>query len=97
MILEFYNDANTTSGLYGKYAVLRMSTQEFNWITGLPDATTISSASWGYSINGKFYVGLTFANALPAIYSFDHLTHTAKQGLVVKDITSIGGIGMVAK
>ena len=95
MLLEFYNEANVSSGTYGRYAVLKMSTQEFNWISGLPDESTIASASWAFSVNGKFYVGLTFADTYPAVYSFDHLTHTAKRGLVIKDVTSIAGIGFV--
>lgn len=97
VILEFYNDANISSGLYGRYAVLKMSTMEFNWITGLPAESSITAAGWGFSHEGKFYVGFTFADQLATIYAIDHLTHTAKRGLSVDGVTSIASLGFVQK
>lgn len=95
--LEFYNTAGApaTAGAATQYAVVRMSTKEFHWVTGFPAMGDITSTSWPYAnpLTGKSYVGVTTANEEPAIYVVDPKTFSAKKGIVVKGATAISGLG----
>ena len=56
-LIEFFNTADAYENMSpsGKIAVVKMSTQELTWVTGLPDPTTVS-ISWGDGLNGKYYL-----------------------------------------
>jgi len=91
-----------TQGLNGKgqgttkMAVYKGRSKEFRYVTGLPDASVISSFGIGatpYCENGCAYVGVvTTDGAKPAIYRIDAKTARATRGLTV-DAESISAVG----
>lgn len=99
--LEFYNAAGApgSSSAATQYAIVRMSTKEFNWVSGFPAMDQITSTSWPYAnpLTGKSYVGVTVANEDPAIYVVDPKTYSAKKGIVVKGATGITGLGYLTQ
>ncbi|RDC55175.1 DUF4374 domain-containing protein [Pedobacter chinensis] len=98
--LEFYNTAGApaTAGAASQYAIVRMSTKEFKWISGFPAKEEITATSWPYAnpLTGKCYVGVTTANADPVVYVVDPKTFSAKKGMVVRGATGISGLGYLS-
>lgn len=95
-LLEFYNDkGGSTAGEAAQYAVVKMSTQEFNWVSDLPAKETITNAGWPFIHNGKVYFGITTATDLPAVYSIDPVTGTGRKGITVGGVTSIPGLAFI--
>lgn len=100
-LLEFYNEKDSYAVMDEAtlYGVVRMSTKELKWISGLPDKAEIPDRGTGWPFNheGKLYIGIESATDSPAIYTIDPVTATAKKGVRVKDATSIPGIAFIQK
>lgn len=96
-LLEFYNDI-ATGGVATQFAVVKMSTQDFKWVSGLPSKEEIPDLGmkWPFSRNGKMYLGVTTAVGSPAIWVLDPATATATKGITVADVESIEGLGFIA-
>lgn len=102
-LVEFYNEkaaANEqVSGSATQYALLDMSAQTFDWISGLPNKADIADngVKWPYVFNGNIYMGVTTVNEDPRIYVIDPNTRTAKKGMLAKNAETIESITFVAK
>lgn len=68
-----------------KLAVINLETKSFQWVTGLPEAATISDFSMtNYSPeNGIAYLGITTTDNKSAVYKVDANTAVATRGLEV--------------
>lgn len=74
-------------------AVYRGSTQSFTYVTGLPDANTISSFSaTPYTEDGMIHIAVMTTDSYPTIYTINPTTAAATAGLVVEadDVSAIG-------
>lgn len=98
-LLEFYNDAAayTSNDPATTYGIAKMSTRQFNWISGFPNVTEIPDrgTGWPFNYNGKMYIGVESATESPAIYVIDPVTATATKGLTVQNATSIPGMALI--
>jgi len=98
-LLEMYNITNAGGNAGGsatQYAVVRMSTKEFNWVrTGIPGVDDILVSlftPWPVATTGKIYIGITPKEGQPSVYAIDPKTATAKKGITVNGVTSILGL-----
>lgn len=96
-LLEFFSEQGQTSSNDSKhFGVVKVTTQEFKWVTGLPDKSEITSdTGWSFVHNGKVYIGISTATAGSAVYSIDPVTAVGKKGLVVEDVESIQGMTFI--
>lgn len=94
-LLQMYTQGLNSKGTGAtKMAIFKGSDKSFHYVTGLPDASVISSFSNApYCQNGVAYVGVvTSDGAQPALYKIDPASHTATKGLTVTS-TSISAVG----
>jgi hypothetical protein len=81
-----------------KFAVVNVYDGTFNWVAGLPDATSIQSttADYGYSdLDGTGYIGIYYTDdgvAKSVVYKVDAATATATAGLATDGEAAITGI-----
>lgn len=88
-LLEFYTDKTKYGNMdaSGKMAVVDMDAQSLTWVTGLPDASTVSFG-WGDGYAGSYYLPVaaptsmsggsnTSATVTPTIYKIDATTGVA--------------------
>ncbi len=88
-LLEFYTDKNKYGNMdaSGKMAVVDMDAQSLTWVTGLPDASTVSFG-WGDGYAGSYYLPVaaptsmsggstSSASVTPTIYKIDATTGAA--------------------
>lgn len=87
-LLEYYNEQYETlnvSSAATQYAVVRMGTKDFKWVTtGFPAKGSITATGWPFAHNGKMYFPVTTDSARPTVYVIDPATATAKAGLVIE-------------
>ena len=88
-LLEFYTDKEKYGNMdaSGKMAVVDMEAQSLIWVTGLPDASTVSFG-WGDGYAGAYYLPVaaptsmsggssTTSTVTPTIYKIDATTGVA--------------------
>ena len=88
-LLEFYTDKTKYGNMdtSGKMAVVDMDTQSLTWVTGLPDASTVSFG-WGDGYAGAYYLPVAAPTSMsggsgsttsvtPTIYKIDATTGVA--------------------
>ncbi len=88
-LLEFYTDKTKYGNMdaSGKMAVVDMDAKSLTWVTGLPDASTVSFG-WGDGYAGTYYLPVaaptsmsggsdTGASVTPTIYKIDATTAVA--------------------
>ena len=88
-LLEFYTDKNKYGNMdaSGKMAVVDMDAQSLTWVTGLPDASTVSFG-WGDGYAGSYYLpvaaptsmsggSVSSSSVTPTIYKIDATTGAA--------------------
>ena len=88
-LLEFYTDKNKYGNMdaSGKMAVVDMDAQSLTWVTGLPDASTVSFG-WGDGYAGSYYLPVAAPTSMsggsdssssvtPTIYKIDATTGAA--------------------
>ena len=88
-LLEFYTDKNKYGNMdaSGKMAVVDMDAQSLTWVTGLPDASTVSFG-WGDGYAGTYYLPVAAPTSMsggsgsdssvtPTIYKIDATTGAA--------------------
>jgi hypothetical protein len=86
-----------------RLAILKASTKEFRWVTGMPADNIISSfGSAPYFEDGKAYMPVVFKGesegadaADPAIYVINTSTAVATKGLTVKANNGVSAIGIL--
>ncbi|RZF57443.1 DUF4374 domain-containing protein [Sphingobacterium corticibacterium] len=85
-LLEMYNETGApgSQSPATQYAIVKMSTQSFTWVTGIPAKDEITNAGWPYIHNGKIYIGITTPDEDPTVYVIDGKTGVGKAGIVVK-------------
>ncbi len=68
-----------------RLAVINLVTQEFKWVTGVPEASLISGFSTtNYSPkNGESYIGITTTDNKSTVYKINTATATAARGIEV--------------
>ena len=79
-----------------KLAVFNASKATLEYVKGLPEPEHITSFGRSdnvYTENGFAYQLITTDNDAPAVYKIDPATATATKGLVVKNATSLDGLG----
>lgn len=101
-ILEFYRDKGVRDLMVvpaTQFAILDMDTQNFTWVTGIPDKNKIVSGGTSGSIpmyhDGKVYIPITESKQDPAIYIADINTGVARKGAVIKGTTEIRALGFL--
>ena len=101
-ILDFYPDKDTYGNMTnsGKWAVVDMSEKTLIWVTGLPEATavtTVSSWGWGDGYNGYFYLPVTpdDASVASSIYKINATTGVASLFFTSTSTDLIKGISIV--
>lgn len=100
-ILEIYSgkDANLMMTKATQFAIVDMDTQDFKWVTGIPNKNNISSGGTSGSIpmyyNGNVYIPVTEYGQDPAIYIADVNTGAAHKGAVIKGATEIRALGFL--
>ncbi|MGL2993152.1 DUF4374 domain-containing protein [Flavobacterium sp. TSSA_36] len=86
-LLEYYNekyDSITTESVATQYAVVKMGSKKFNWLSsGFPAKENIVSTGLPFAQNGKMYFPITTDSAKPTIYVIDPAKASAKAGLVI--------------
>lgn len=95
-LLEMYNTTGTASsgGIATQYAVIKMSTKSFKFITeGFPTIDQISSIGWPFTADGKAYIPVMTTNGYPTVYVVESTTAKATKGVSISDATSISGLG----
>lgn len=105
-LLEMYNTPGVvaSSAAATKYAVVRMSTQDFKWVAvrlqpdlpGFPATTEITSTGWPFTADGKAYISVVTPNTNPTVYVIDPITATAKKGISVSGVSAIPGMGKLS-
>jgi hypothetical protein len=93
-LLECYNavGAPGSSSAATQYGVVKMSTKDFKWVSGIPAKDNISNTGWPFTSNGKAYIPVTAADAQPAVYNLDPKSGVAKKGITVSGVNSIPGL-----
>lgn len=100
-ILEIYSgkDNNLMMTKATQFAIVDMDTQDFKWVTGIPEKNNISSGGTSGSIpmyyNGNVYIPITEYEQDPAIYIADVNTGIAHKGAVIKGATEIRALGFL--
>ena len=94
-LLQMYEEAYTAAKFTGdalSLAIFKASDKSFKYVTGLPEASSITSLCHGLTqpliIDGKFYVDVSVEEDC-AYYGIDYINATATKGLVVKGAASI--------
>lgn len=87
------NDMSSTA-LRTRFAIVDVESKTFNWVTGLPEATTITSVSKPYvsEKEGTIAFALTTSSEHPFIYQVDAATAAATKGVEVIS-EGVSGIG----
>ena len=66
-------------------------------MTGLPDASALSSIGTPYSENGLAYIPITTTDgSVPTIYRIDAATAVAEPGLTVSGANSVSALGKLS-
>lgn len=81
-----------------RLAIFKAGDKKFTWITGLPEASVISSLSKNaYSDGVKAYIALTTTTgAQPTVYAIDPATATASSGVQITAAQGITAIGKLS-
>lgn len=65
-----------------KLAIINLATKNFRWVTGVPDAATITGFSMtNYGKDGIAYIGINTTTAKSAVYKIDANAATATRGV----------------
>jgi len=94
-LLELYNETGApgSSAAATQYGIAKMSTKQFTWVSSaFPDKSTIDSAGWPFTADGKAYIPVTTSGGQPTVYVVDPKTAVAKKGISVSGVTSIAGL-----
>lgn len=108
-LLEFYTDKNKYGNMdaSGKMAVVDMDTQTLTWVTGLPDASTVSFG-WGDGYAGAYYLPVAAPTSMsgssgsgssvtPTIYKIDATTGVATAFMTFGDGDLLKAITILKK
>lgn len=94
--LQMYSNPSdmSSTSLRTRFAIVDVESKTFNWITGLPEASTITAVSKPYvsEKEGTIAFALTTDSEHPFIYQIDAATATATKGLEVTS-EGVSGIG----
>ncbi|MGY0037691.1 DUF4374 domain-containing protein [Pedobacter sp. NJ-S-72] len=94
-IVRLYTTPDTSTGLAGKFAIVKVVNKTFRWVTGLPaDITQVTSTNYSPKDGTKGYIGITTASEGSYVYVFDANLAIAKRGLKVEGgtITAISAL-----
>lgn len=98
-LIEFYNTpgAPASTAVSTKYGIVKMSTKDFKWVTGIPNENNITGIGWPFVYNSKVYIGITTATDAATVYHIDPATAVGKKGLVVTDVESVEGLAFITQ
>lgn len=93
-LLLMYDRPLTETGFTAnRLAVFRGETGKLTYVTGLPDAASITGfGNTPYAENGYAYIAVTTAEGNPSVYKITPADATAVKGVSV-EATQIGGVG----
>jgi len=105
-LIEMYNTKGVvaTSVAATQYAVVRMSTKSFKWITvgltpgaaGFPSISQITSVGWPFTADGKAYISAVTPTTNPTVYVIDPITAGVTKGISISGVSAIPGMGKLS-
>ena len=100
-LLQMYSEGaenmSGTSAPRNELAVFKGEEGTLTVVTGLPDASALSSIGTPYSENGLAYIPITTTDgAEPTVYVIDAATAGAKAGLTVSGAQSVSALGKLS-
>ena len=100
-LLQMYSEGaenmSGTSAPRNELAVFKGEEGTLTVVTGLPDASALSSIGTPYSENGLAYIPITTTDgSVPTIYRIDAATAIAEPGLTVSGANSVSALGKLS-
>ena len=100
-LLQMYSEGaenmSGTSAPRNELAVFKGEEGKLTVVTGLPDASALSSIGTPYSENGLAYIPITTTDgSVPTIYRIDAATAVAEPGLTVSGANSVSALGKLS-
>lgn len=100
-LLQMYSEGaenmSGTSAPRNELAVFKGNEGTLTVVSGLPEASKLSSIGTPCSDNGMAYIPITTTDGTnPTIYSIDPTTGAAKAGLVVNEANSVSALGKLS-
>ena len=100
-LLQMYSEGadnmSGTSAPRNELAVFKGEEGTLTVVTGLPDASVLSSIGTPYSESGIAYIPITTTDgSVPTIYRIDAATAVAEPGLTVSGANSVSALGKLS-